>query len=1002
MATDKPKTIDDEIDDIGEMYELLKALGLSCKGLKTLDEMKTRVKNEFHKESASEPGWTAGKAYSILSEAKEEDERKRSILLNLYRDASQCIKELDEKIRHLLQHNVSNVEEKMQNLKERLARKEYFILVAGETSSGKSSLINLILGEELLPYSVLSTTSTICELKFGDERKIVAHFKDKDPETGLATKVIPLHKTDPGEASDEQSYLQQISPFVHVKNDREKGSIYKKIELFWPHSLLQQGIVIIDSPGVGESNIMDQIVTQYLSQAFAFIYTINSTNAGGVQKDRLENLLEQVRKLSVEGQGKLQSKCALFVCNKWDQVPKNEARDVKDHVVKSLERCWPSLDPMTQIIYMSTKRATQGQNLGIITEDFSSLMEGIKLMVLKNIECQLELQWRWLECLLGRVTFQLKAFLANASRDRQNALVKMSNVRQRLAGIESKQNMVMPELAEYLTDRVKGAIKELSHYLETEEVRKRFASWTLDDVPNVEGSWEVTQNGIMKAISKRLRDIIQQWEEDNKVFANARESLIKHFQQRYKFVEAQLRNLHRAVTEDNKHVSPTSFPETRFTAGDKVAIGLLSPIWVPLGLIAVAIGAPFVGIMAIKENIEDKMKLKKYERDKCAFMTKLSAEYLNKVIDDIALDKFVRGQLQEAKLCLEQIKARIPELIQADKMLCEQLNNERRETRVIVDLYQPMLETVSELRGNLSIFGLEEVFGNDISINELDWKEDLFHRLGSGSFAAVYKGKMTKNGCTQPVALKVCNLELNTKNALDIATEVELMRKLEHPFIVKFYGTSLLKTDGSTRVIFVMEECRDDLRNTIFNNPKKCPGKSDIDAALGVCQWLKEITAALKYIHEQGIVHRDFKLANILLSDDDTVRITDVGVSKPAMDITGTLTGTPVYMAPEVFRSEMYECSADIYSLGIMMWEMWFGELAFTKIAEPTLEGFFAIVCDGYRPEPVKNCRRPPHPWDNLMQKCWRPNPDERPTAKECNEVIASLVNTVENQSMCG
>jgi len=52
-------------------------------------------------------------------------------------------------------------------------------------------------------------------------------------------------------------------------------------------SIFQKGVVIIDSPGIGESNIMDEMVTQYLPQAFAFIYVINSTNAGGVQKDRV-------------------------------------------------------------------------------------------------------------------------------------------------------------------------------------------------------------------------------------------------------------------------------------------------------------------------------------------------------------------------------------------------------------------------------------------------------------------------------------------------------------------------------------------------------------------------------------------------------------------------------------------------------------------------------------------------------------------------------------------
>ena len=95
-------------------------------------------------------------------------------------------------------------------------------------------MVNLILGEELLPYSLLSTTSTICELKYGDQRRIVAHFKDANPETGPSLKEIPLKPASPG-----QSYLQQISPYVHVKGDREKGSVYKKVELFWPHELLK-------------------------------------------------------------------------------------------------------------------------------------------------------------------------------------------------------------------------------------------------------------------------------------------------------------------------------------------------------------------------------------------------------------------------------------------------------------------------------------------------------------------------------------------------------------------------------------------------------------------------------------------------------------------------------------------------------------------------------------------------------------------------------------------
>jgi len=66
----------------------------------------------------------------------------------------------------------------------------------------------------------------------------VVHFKDKDLETGLPIKEFPLKA-----APSEQSYLQQISHYVYATSDRDKGSLYKKVELFWPHQLLKVFII---------------------------------------------------------------------------------------------------------------------------------------------------------------------------------------------------------------------------------------------------------------------------------------------------------------------------------------------------------------------------------------------------------------------------------------------------------------------------------------------------------------------------------------------------------------------------------------------------------------------------------------------------------------------------------------------------------------------------------------------------------------------------------------
>ena len=358
----------------------------------------------------------------------------------------------------------------------------------------------------------------------------------------------------------------------------------------------------------------------------------------------------------------------------------------------------------------------------------------------------------------------------NASRDQVKTVLKITDILARLMKIKEGQSEVVKELNEYLKYRVDGAMWHLSDYLSSEEVIDRFTSWTLDEVPRVESSWEVTENEITKVLSRRLREIIEQWEEDNQLFTSARESLVKHFQQRYQFVEGQLHNLQTAVTSDHVNVLHD--------------IGVTSPIWsllysLGLGVVPLVTGAPVVAFKGMKEKMEDKKKIKKYEANKCAYMAKLSAEYLLEAKNEISLQTFVREpELEDVKLCLKQIAVRFADLIQADKMFYEQLIDETRSQKEIEETYQPIMNEGSKLRGHLAVFGFTEVCANEINSDELDWKEDVFHRLGHGAFGAVYKGTMRRREAFPPVpvALKVCDQALDATNASETMAEVELLR----------------------------------------------------------------------------------------------------------------------------------------------------------------------------------------------------------------------------------
>lgn len=341
----------------------------------------------------------------------------------------------------------------------------------------------------------------------------------------------------------------------------------------------------------------------------------------------------------------------------------------------------------------------------------------------------------------------------NASRDRNKVNQKLTTILHRLETIEKQQDKVVADLRQYLNDRVEDAVQQLSEYLSSEEVRVRFTTWCVDQIPNPRVFSVKTGYLINKVLSHHMRGIIEEWEEDNKVFTNACHDLIQHFQERYNFVEGQLRNFQVAVTSDGFMEKVKSFAEG--------ALCVFLCIFV--------IGAQMTRLLGAQST----SLTNDYT---CADMAVISADFLAAAAQRDKLKFLVREQLKQAELCLKQIESRIPELIRADKMLYEELTAQTRTEKEIQDLYRPIMNGGSSFRGQLLVFGIKEVCSPDISYEEMEWKEEEPSRLGYGAFGAVYQGTLRKRGDAKTVALKVFSNVLDAQNACTLMEEVDNLR----------------------------------------------------------------------------------------------------------------------------------------------------------------------------------------------------------------------------------
>jgi len=199
--------------------------------------------------------------------------------------------------------------------------------------------------------------------------------------------------------------------------------------------------------------------------------------------------------------------------------------------------------------------------------------------------------------------------------------------------------------------------------------------------------------------------------------------------------------------------------------------------------------------------------------------------------------------------------------------------------------------------------------------------------LGRGGMGEVYRADDLK--LKQPVALKFLPSSLNTDGAAlaRFYKEVSVARQISHRHVCRVYDVAEYRGEHFISMEFVRGEELSSLLKRIGRVPQ--------DKAVEVA---RQLCAGLAAVHERGVLHRDLKPANIMLDEHGEVRITDFGIAALATEVDRReMSGTPAYMSPEQLDGHEVTVRSDIYSLGLVLYELFTGKKAFEATSLPEL-----------------------------------------------------------------
>ncbi|PAA78587.1 hypothetical protein BOX15_Mlig014911g1, partial [Macrostomum lignano] len=848
------------------------------------------------------------------------------------------------------------------------------IIIAGQTKSGKSSFINELLGGTFVAQSQSPCTARVTRLTYSD-------------------RIYVLVRSKTGEQIGDVQYLEKPTieeDLVKLKDeDRENDELISStVEAGIKCEFLRHGIDIIDSPGLNENSSLDSLTLGAIDSFLPIIIYVIDSNSGvtvAVQKD-----LQTIQKTASGAE-------ILYLITKMDvadhlaaemgrEVAEMEAEKA-DHVFSKLQRlgyiskdatrqscrkflcvsCWEvrrfrRKKEMIEKKMKKSKTAESGEKLmsDLVKEMENSKwvrqFEEVKRRILQFAQDQFKNLIVGAGSSLRAVHCQILTMFMDKAHD-----IKESNQRKKKAlyQIKSLEHEIHQQ-SKSIVERHRGEFLAQANRFFAEK-----KPLILDEVRSMSYSDSVISEGMSQ------RDIEKKCIEEIHTLINDRiiatfSDFLRDNVLRTCFTDFD--DLKEKVAEYEKDVEQTP----AYQVLKKTLLEGYS-----LSSKAIVRGSVTCFIRNIGSTLRALLKHPDIFLGKAVQHHKWKEHQASQYLKNIDREKLVACLVSSIGEWFDKRHSDFLHSMSYSEVLVEKsYRMTDRERKEIIKL-SPI---VALLHMNAFAIITRYKFRNH--------RLDLDNCLGSGAQGRVYT-VLSPTGEPVMAAKKIVT---NRAGLEEIAAEAYYSSVLEHPNIVRVVGTVLLenaKHNGQWSVELYMELMHCDAL-TLMEQQR---------LSLAKRLWLGlQISKALEFLHSSQLIHRDVKLANLLVNSEATVaKLSDFGLLKGQGLVGHTLVGTPIYLSPELVRRENYGVSTDIFSLGIALWYLVEG----SGQHHPDYVTNLKTVEEVLAATSERGCRpnRLPEASDQLWQlmvRCWDETPAKRPTAGQVSASLEAIIKALE------